>query len=278
MSPKHSLAFAAALLLSAPVLAQQPQLPDSPIPNAPAATKPETTPQPESSSSSNEALPGLPRPAPRIATNPDAEITVLEDTLLRVRTNAPLSTSTAREGASLLFTLSEDVAVNNVLIIPRGATVHGIVVQSKKAGTLTGTPDLILKLTSLDLAGRNYPVYSYQFKVEGISKSRPTATKIKTGAAVGALVGTSLTIGRETASAVEKLATIATGAALGAGIGTAAAAASSGPSAAIPAEAELDFYLASPISVQPPTANEAEQLSHRLHTGEPILYVHGETP
>jgi hypothetical protein len=83
-----------------------------------------------------------------------------------------------------LFTLSEDVVVDNVLIIPRGATVHGTAVQSKKAGTLTGSPDLILKLVSLDLGGRSHPLYSYQFKVEGTSKTKPTETKVKGGALV----------------------------------------------------------------------------------------------
>jgi hypothetical protein len=206
------------------------------------------------------------------------EITVLEDTLLRVRTNAPLSTSMTREGSPVLFTLSEDVTVDNVLIIPRGATVHGTVVQSKRAGTLTGAPDLILKLTSLDLAGRTYPVYSYQFKVEGTSKTKPTERKIKGGAVIGALVGGAVSGSAHGAStAVGKLAGAGAGAAVGAGIGTLASAASPQP-LTIPAEAQLDFYLASPISVLPPTAQDAEHLSHLLHTGEPVLYVHGETP
>jgi hypothetical protein len=78
-----------------------------------------------------------------------------------------------------------------VLIIPRGAIVHGTAVQSKKAGTLTGSPDLILKLVSLDLGGRSHPLYSYQFKVEGTSKTKPTETKVKGGALIGSLHQTS---------------------------------------------------------------------------------------
>lgn len=58
----------------------------------------------------------------------------MEDTLIRMMTNAPLSSRQTRVGAPLLFTLSQDVVVDNVLIIPRGATVHGTVVESKQAG------------------------------------------------------------------------------------------------------------------------------------------------
>jgi len=40
----------------------------------------------------------------------------------------------------------------------------------------------------------------------------------------------------------------------------------------------MDFYLASPISVQPVSAKEAERLAERLHPGGPVLYVRGDTP
>ncbi len=130
------------------------------MPNAPAprvAPLPVQSPQdaqPESSSSSSSSSSSVPAP-PRFWTNPDptAQVTVLENTLFHVMTNEPLSTRQTREGALLLFMLSEDVVVDGVLILPRGATVHGTVVESKQAGTLTGSPDLVLKLTSLDLEG-----------------------------------------------------------------------------------------------------------------------------
>jgi hypothetical protein len=40
----------------------------------------------------------------------------------------------------------------------------------------------------------------------------------------------------------------------------------------------MDFYLAAPISVQPLSKKEAEQLSQRVHPGGPVLYVRGERP
>jgi hypothetical protein len=207
------------------------------------------------------------------------QVTVLEDTLLRVITDTPISTEKMHEGQPLSFTLYEDVLVDDLLVIPRGATLHGVVVQLKKPGKLTGSPDLILKLVSLDLEGHSYPVYSYQFKVEGTSKSAPTSGKVKAGTVIGALVGATLDgTAKAPASAAGKLATVGAGAAVGAGVGTVVAAASPAPVIDIPAESQIDFYLAAPMSVVPVSRREAERLSEGLYPGGPVLYVRGETP
>jgi hypothetical protein len=245
----------------------------SPLPNAPTPISSQIQPQqqapqitqPESSSS---------QPPVAFSTDRNVEVTVLENTLMRVRTDQPLSSRYTKDGAAVLFTLSEDVVVDNVLVIPRGATIHGEVIQTKKAGVLAGSPELTLKLVSLDLGGRSYPLYTYQFKVQGTSKTKPTETKVKGGAVIGAIVGGAFSGSAKGGStAVGKAAGMATGAALGAGVGTMASAATPGPTVTIPAEAQMDFYLASPISVVPVSAKEAARLAPRLHPGEPILYV-----
>jgi hypothetical protein len=252
-----------------------PRIPDAPSPIVPASESSAEAIQQGSSSSSQVPSPLRYWSSP----DPDTQVTVLENTLLRVRTNQPLSTRQTRAGASLLFTLSEDVGVDGVLIIPRGATIRGTVVESKQSGTLAGSPDLILKLTSLDLEGRTYPVYTYQFKVTGASKTKPTETKIKGGAVIGAVVGGIFSgSAKGETTAVGKLAGVGTGAALGAGVGAAVAAATPGPILTIPAESEMDFYLSSPISVVPASEVAARRLSEGLVQGGPVLYVRGETP
>jgi hypothetical protein len=230
--------------------------------------------EPQSSSSSSA-------PAPKYWTSndPSAQVTVLENTMLRVRTTAPISSRGTRAGEPLLFTVDEDVVVDGFLIVPRGAAVHGSVVESKKAGTLSGSPDLILKLDSLDLGGRSYPLYTYEFKAVGTSKMQPTEKEIKTGAVIGAIAGAALSgSAKGETTAAGKLAGAGTGAALGAGVGTAIAAVTPGPVMAIPAESQLDFYLASPISVVPVSQREASRLAQGLHAGGPVLYIRGETP
>jgi hypothetical protein len=209
-------------------------------------------------------------------------ITVLEDTLIRVMTNEPVNSKRAEHGTPLLFTVSEDVVAGDVLAIPRGATVHGVVIKSKKAGVLTGSPELKLKLVSLDLGGRSYPLDSYQFKVKGTSKAGPTETKAIRGAAVGAIVGAATgsvsAKGGVSEDGAGRVASMTTGAALGAGVGTMVSAATPGPGIWIPSEAQVDFYLAAPVTVKPVSTKEAARLAQGLHSGGPSLYVRGDNP
>ena len=245
--------------------------------SAASASEPGGTAQPQDSSSS----PSAPDNPPHFftSTDPNAQVTVLENTLLRVITNAPLRTGEIRENEELLFTLDNGAVVDGVLIVPRGAILRGTVVQTKRAGKLTGSPDLILKPVSLDLGGRRYPIYTYQFKVEGTSKSKPTEEKVKAGAVIGAIAGLALDgSARGATTAAGKLAGMGTGAALGAGVGTAVSAVTPGPVVDIPAESQIDFYLSSPISVVPVRKREADRLSEGLRAGGPVLYVRGETP
>lgn len=218
-------------------------------------------------------------PAPVAYADPDAQVTVLEDTLIRVMTDQPLSSRQSKNGTPVLFTLSEDVVVDNVIVVPRGATVHGEVIQTRQAGVLTGGPELTLKLVSLDLGGRSYPLYTYQFKVRGTSKTKPTETKVKGGAVIGAIAGGVFSgSAKGETTGVGKLAGMGTGAALGAGAGALASAATPGPVLTIPAESEMDFHLASPISVRTISAKEAARLAQGLRPGGPVLYVRDDAP
>jgi hypothetical protein len=220
-----------------------------------------------------------PQPAILSYGTPGVRTTVLEDTLIRVMTDQPLSTKRSKDGTPVSFSVSEDVIVNHVLVIPRGATVHGEVVQDKKAGRLSGSPELTLELVSLDLGGESYPLYTYQFKVRGASKTKPTATQVEGGAVVGALAGGVVaSSAKGGATPGGYAADMAAGAAVGAGAVAAVSAATPRPVLVIPAESQMDFYLAAPISVQPVSAKEAEQLAQRLHPGAPVLYVRGDTP
>jgi hypothetical protein len=250
-------------------------LPDSPSPKSSQVQPRQQTSDiapPQSSSSSSQ---------PHVPTYAKAgsQVTVLEDTLIRVMTNQPLSSRQSKDDTPVLFTLSDDVIVDNAIVIPRGAMVHGEVIQTRKAGTLTGSPELTLKLVSLDLGGRSYPLYTYQFRVQGTSKTKPTEAKVKGGAVVGAIVGGVFSgSAKGETTAVGKLAGMGTGAALGAGVGAMASAATPGPVLSIPAESQMEFQLASPISVQTVSAKEAARLAEGLRPGGPVLYVRGSTP
>ncbi len=182
--------------------------------------------------------------------------------LLQVRTAESLDNKRAMEGTPIEFTVIRDVAVNNVLAIPRGATVHGVVTGTKNSGELSGAPELALTLTSLDLGGRSYPLQTDQFKVRGPNKTEHTAGNIIGGALIGALIGGMAGGGGGAAI----------GAAAGGTVGTAASAASSGPRAWIPAEALVTFHLSAPVTVDPVSQEEAARLAQGLNPGGPSLY------
>jgi hypothetical protein len=215
------------------------------------------------------------KPAVPAQEAPRPPITILEDTLIRVQTIEPVNSKRVKEGSPVLFMVNEGVLVGDVLAIPRGAMVRGRVIESKKAGRLTGSPELSLQLTSLELGGRSYPLDSYQFKVTGASKTRPTENKVIRGTYVGALAG-AFSNPRMGGTAAGRAASVGTDATIGAGVGTLVAAVTPGPGIWIPSEAEVDFYLAAPVTVTPVSAKEAARLAQGLHSGGPNLYLRGD--
>jgi BON domain len=205
-----------------------------------------------------------PPPQYQVARGP---VTVPAGTLIQVRTNGPVNSKQARGGEPVQFTVIQDVAFGGVLAIPRGATVQGVIaeVQHPEKGSLTGSAELALQLTSLDLGGQSYPLQSDLFKVKGPGKGERSAGNIVGGAILGAMIGG--IAGGGTGAAI--------GAAAGGGVGAVGSAASSGPGVWIPAEALVSFHLAEPVTVQPVSAQEAMRLAQGLYPGGPRLYQRG---
>jgi hypothetical protein len=158
-----------------------------------------------------------------------------------------------------------DVAIGGVLAIPRGATVLGVVTEARRAGALSGSPELALRLTSLELGGQSYPLDTDQFKVKGPDKTGRTVSNAIGGALMGALIG----------GAADRGFGAAVGAGAGAAAGTASSAASPGPGVWIPSEARVDFHLMTPVTVTPVSAQEASRLAQGLYPGGPKLYRRG---
>jgi hypothetical protein len=218
---------------------------------------------------------------------------VLENTQLQVMNDMPIDSRRVKPGAKISFTVTQDVVVDSVLVIPCGALVDGTVVSVKQAGRLAGASNLTLQLSALNLNGRSYPLYTSPLKVVRQSKTRPTVNKMATGAAVGALAakatvptnlsytqlsagGTDKTV-HYTISPADQAKGIAVAAGVGAGVGAAIAASSPPSIAIIPAESEMEFTLASPIAVYPVDQRTAARLAQGMHQGGPVLYVRGES-
>jgi len=212
----------------------------------------------------NGYAPPPPPRQPRYATA-TGPITVPEGTVVQLRTSEPVDSKRAKDGTPVEFTVIRDVAVGGVLAIPRGATMHGVVTQTKNSGPVGGSPELSLRLTSLDLGGQNYPIESDQFKVRGPNKAGYTAGNTIGGALLGAIIGGA--VGRGEGAAI--------GAGAGAAAGLGASAATPGPRAWIPAEALVTFHIGAPVTVQPVSQQEADRLAEGLYPGGPSLYRRG---
>jgi hypothetical protein len=102
-------------------------------------------------------------------------------------TDQASSTKSSKDGTSVLFTVSEDVVVNHVLAIPRGA-VHGEVVEDRKAGVVR-KPRVDAQAGFAGTGWGQLSALRISVQVRGASKEKPTANDVATGAYYGALAG-----------------------------------------------------------------------------------------
>ena len=195
-------------------------------------------------------------------------MTLLPGTLLQLRTAEAVDNKKAVDGTPVQFTVIQDVTLDGMLAIPRGATVEGVVADTKKSGALGGSPELALTLTSLNMGGQSYPLTSDVFKVKGPNKAGRTVGNAFGGAVLGTIIG----------CAADRGLGCAIGAGAGAAAGTAASAATPGPNVWIPAEALVTFHLKAPVTVNPVSQQEAARLAQGLYPGGPNLYRRGYYP
>ena len=86
------------------------------------------------------SAPAPPAPQYRYAKGP---VTIPQGTLIQVRTSEAVDGKHAKGGEPVQFTVIQDVTYGGVLAIPRGATIHGVIADSKNvgSGTLSGSSE-----------------------------------------------------------------------------------------------------------------------------------------
>ncbi len=264
----------------APASSQNDQIAGIEQPLAQSAEQPQPQAKPDSAAPQLESRPMAQsgprpnyRPAPlRPPIDPEfplAPVTVAQGALIKVRSSEALDSKNAKDGTPIEFTVVRDVYSAGILAIPRGATIHGQVVDARKAGALGGRPELVLRLQALELGGQSYPLDTDVFQIRGPNKAGQTVNNAFGGAILGAIIGGVVGGGQ--------------GAAIGAGAGavggTAASAATPGPRVWIPSEALMDFHLNSDLTVTPVSAQEAQRLAANaapLRPERPTLYRRGQ--
>lgn len=186
-------------------------------------------------------------------------VTVAPGSMLRIRINQGLDSNHIQAGANFDGTVLTDVVAGGQVAIPRGATVSGVVVGAKKAGTFKGQGELSLQINSVTLGGQVYPLTSEVWAANGRDKTPGTVGATVGTSAFGALLGG--IAGGGVGAAI--------GAGAGAGVGLAGSAATPRGQIIIPPESVLVFSTAAPATVRTVSEQEIQRLSYQAGPQQP---------
>ncbi len=203
------------------------------------ATPPATAPATPAPAPGPPAAPP-PAEAEKTPPPPPPPIVLPAGTTLAVHVSEAISTKTAKEGDVFTGATASPISVNGKVVIPKGAHVEGVVVQSKSPGKFKGEGTLSVKLTTLTAEGASYRIDTAPHTVTMKGKGKRTAVVAGGGTAGGALIG-GLAGGGKGA---------AIGALVGAGAGAAGAGMTGNKELAIPAESALSFRLQQPLTLE----------------------------
>ena len=137
--------------------------------------------------------------------------------------------------------LETDLNLNGQVIARKGTDVYGRLATAQKSGTFTGKSELQLELTRMVIGGRDYPVVSSDYNVQGKGQGASTAKKVGGIAAAGAIIGAIAGGGKGAAI----------GAAAGGATGAGVQVLTKGEQVKVPSETLLEFRLQQPVTITP---------------------------
>lgn len=183
-----------------------------------------------------------PAPAPAASyAAPNGEITIPAGESLLVRMIDGVDSSKNHPGDVFHASLETDLTLGNTIVARKGADVYGRLAEAKEAGHISGSSELQLELTRMVIDGKDYPVVSSDYTLQGKGRGKNTAEKVGGGAALGAIIGAIAGGGK--------------GAAIGAGVGAGAGGAvqvlTRGQQVRVPSETLLEFRLQQSVTVVP---------------------------
>ena len=172
-------------------------------------------------------------------TAPGGEVTIPAGQSLLVRMIDGVDSSKNHVGDVFHASLETDLTVGNSVVARKGTDVYGRLAEAKEAGHMAGSSELQLELTRMVIDGKDYPVVSSDYTLQGKGRGKNTAEKVGGGAALGAIIGAIAGGGK--------------GAAIGAGVGAGAGGAvqvlTRGQQVKVPSETLLEFRLQQPLIV-----------------------------
>jgi len=202
-----------------------------------------------SGSAPTAAPPPAAEPAPAPSGPPPAaansfaggDVTVPAGQSLLVRMIDGVDSAKNHVGDVFHASLETDLNINGAVVARKGTDVYGRLANSDKGGTFSGKSQLQLELTRLVIEGRDYPVVSSDYNIQGKSQGSSTAKKVGGGAAAGAIIGAIAGGGKGAAI----------GAAAGGGAGAGVQILTKGDKVKVPSETLLEFRLQQPVTITP---------------------------
>jgi hypothetical protein len=167
-------------------------------------------------------------------------VTIPAGTTVVVRLGETLSSKQNQAGDGFSATVARPVVVGGRTVIEQGARARGTVVDSKGMGHFKGGALLEVRLTSVDINGREHSIQTAAVEREIKGKGKRSAGFIGGGAGAGALIGALAGGGKGAAI----------GALAGAGAGTAGAAYTGNKEVVMPAESSLSFRLTHAVELK----------------------------
>jgi hypothetical protein len=169
-------------------------------------------------------------------------VSIPAGTTLTIRIDQRISVKTSRAGDTFTGEMVLPVLdSDNSVLVPKGATVGGVVDLAHRRGHFKGRSLLELTLTSLTMNGTQYPLETRDLARGKKGKGRRSSALIAGGSGLGMLVGGLATGGVG----------LVVGGLVGGGAGTAAAGLTGNRDIEIPAESIVHFNLADDLVVQP---------------------------
>jgi len=169
------------------------------------------------------------------------DVTLPAGQSILVRMIDTVDSSKNKVGEVFHASLETDLYANDVLVARKGTDVYGRLASSDQGGTFTGKAELQLELTKLIIDGREFPIISSDYNVQGKSRGSDSAKKVGGGAVLGAIIGGIAAGGKGAAI----------GAAAGGGAGAGVQVLTKGKQVKVPSETLLEFRLQQPATVTP---------------------------
>ncbi|ARN72779.1 hypothetical protein [Oceanicoccus sagamiensis] len=132
-----------------------------------------------------------PAPAEPVAAAPakPEKVTVPEGTRVMARMAEALDSKKHKAGHKFTARLEADMVVDGVVVAPRGATLYGVLTDSKSSGRAAGSSSMQMTFTDIMVNNQLHPIATTDLKAKTDNTAKKTGGTVAKGALLGGLMG-----------------------------------------------------------------------------------------